>query len=402
MNCSIYTHGKHLIYGMTICLFLMVMMLVGTVRVSAADIRKVTANSLKVRSGASTSAAAIGGLTKGEKVTCLGASGDWMKIKFDGGTGYVALAYLTKAEEKTTVAATAEKADTITNNTATTYKRYVKADFLSIRKGPSVLKEAIGEYVYGDKITCYGKEGNWTIVKYNGQKAYVYTSYLVKENPGTTPPEEKTIDKVVNAVASVATTAKKVTAYTMYVNCTDLNVRAKADSKSKIIAVYYTGDAIKCYGTKGDWTKVICDEGEGYMFTSYLSKNKVAKDAYESNGKGSDVAAYAKKYLGLRYVWGGESLTKGADCSGFTKAIYKHFGYNLPHSSVSQRSSGFAVSSADRKPGDLICYNQKNGVGHVGIYIGNNQVIHASGEKTGVKISTWNYRSVNCVRRLIK
>lgn len=406
-------------------LLLMIFLFGSAVQVSAADIRAVQAFYLTVRADASNDAKEIGTLEKGMKVTCIGKKGNWIKIKFEGKKGYVYKTYLKKVKAKkatstkktitvkvsipANVSEKAAKAATTTvtaETTTSTYKRYVKADFLSVRKKASGTAEVIGEFVLGDKVTCYGKEGNWTIVKYNGKKAYVYSSYLVKKKPQNVATSQD--NQIALAAASdeeALATVKKVNqgkTYTMYVDCTDLNVREKADGKSKIIATYYTGEKMNCLGIKGDWTKVVCAEGEGYMYTSYLSKEKVAKDAYVSGGKGKDVAAFAKKYLGLKYIWGGASLTKGADCSGFTQQVYKRFGYSLPHSSKAQRNSGFAVAQADRKPGDLICYNSKLGVGHVGIYIGNNQVIHASGEKTGVKISTWNYRKVNCVRRLIK
>jgi len=92
----------------------------------------------------------------------------------------------------------------------------------------------------------------------------------------------------------------------------------------------------------------------------------------------------------------------GVDCSGFTMKIFQHFGYYLPHSSISQRSYGTVVSWANKQPGDLICYNAINGIGHVGIYIGNNRVIHAGSTATGIHTSVANYRSVNCVRRIIR
>lgn len=108
------------------------------------------------------------------------------------------------------------------------------------------------------------------------------------------------------------------------------------------------------------------------------------------------------RFKGLAYKWGGESLTSGVDCSGFTMKIYEHFGYSLPHRSTEQRYSGTAVSWANKQPGDLICYEMIKGVGHVGIYIGNNQVVHAGSTSTGVHVSAANYRAVNCVRRIVR
>lgn len=116
---------------------------------------------------------------------------------------------------------------------------------------------------------------------------------------------------------------------------------------------------------------------------------------------GNDVVKYAKKFVGNKYKWGGTSLTKGTDCSGFTQSVYKHFGYKLPRTSSAQRKAGKGVKVSQRKAGDLICYS-----GHVALYIGNNKIVHASNSKPypkgGIKISKYNYRKIKAVRRIIK
>ena len=108
------------------------------------------------------------------------------------------------------------------------------------------------------------------------------------------------------------------------------------------------------------------------------------------------------QFRGNPYVWGGESLTNGVDCSGFTMQVYKHFGYSLPHSSIEQRCKGTAVSWDEKQPGDLICYQVVNGVGHVAIYIGDNQIIHAGSKDTGINVRNADYRAVWGVRRIVQ
>lgn len=114
------------------------------------------------------------------------------------------------------------------------------------------------------------------------------------------------------------------------------------------------------------------------------------------SGKGKEVAEYACRFIGNPYVPGGTSLTNGADCSGFVMSVYKNFGVSLPRSSYSQANAGRAVSYSEAQPGDVIYYG-----GHVGIYIGNGQIVHASTQRTGIKISPATYRSIITVRRIL-
>ncbi len=114
------------------------------------------------------------------------------------------------------------------------------------------------------------------------------------------------------------------------------------------------------------------------------------------SGKGADIAKFACQYIGNPYVAGGTSLTNGADCSGFVMAVYQNFGISLPRSSYAQSGVGRGVSYSEAQPGDIIYYG-----GHVGIYIGNGQIVHASTERTGIKITSATYRSIISVRRIV-
>ena len=116
-----------------------------------------------------------------------------------------------------------------------------------------------------------------------------------------------------------------------------------------------------------------------------------------SSGSGSAIADYATQFVGNPYVYGGTSLTNGADCSGFTQSVYANFGVSLPRTSYEQQNAGTEVSYADAQPGDLICYG-----GHVAIYMGNGRIVHASNSVDGIKISdNAAYRTIVSVRRLV-
>ena len=126
------------------------------------------------------------------------------------------------------------------------------------------------------------------------------------------------------------------------------------------------------------------------------SGSSAGQSAQTASSNGQAVVDYARQFLGKPYVYGGNSLTNGTDCSGFVKGVYAAFGINLPRTSSEQRSVGYAVSLSEIQPGDIVCYS-----GHVGIYAGNNTLIHASNEKTGITLtSSVTYRSVLAVRRI--
>lgn len=124
-------------------------------------------------------------------------------------------------------------------------------------------------------------------------------------------------------------------------------------------------------------------------------KNNSNSSADKSNDTGKQIAEYACKFIGNPYVYGGTSLTKGADCSGFVMSVYKHFGISLPRTSGQQALVGRSIAYSNAKPGDIVCYP-----GHVGIYIGNGRIVHASTPASGIKTSPATYRSIKTIRRV--
>ena len=278
------------------------------------------------------------------------------------------------------------------HNVYASYSRYVTANSLTVRKSASASSKAMGTYNKGTKVTCYDQQGIWTRVKYGQSKYYVSTKYLSATKPAAT--------------TSTSTSTNTSSTYVRYVTASSLTVRKKASSSAEKAGTYTKGTSVTCYGDKSGWTTVKYSGNYCYVSSQYLSQTKPSQTNNAGStsqvSKGQQVANYAMKFRGLAYRWGGTSLTSGVDCSGFTMRIYGHFGYSLPHSSISQRNYGTAVSWSNKQVGDLICYNAINGVGHVGIYIGNNQVISAGSVSTGVHVSSAGYRSVNCVRRIVR
>ena len=132
-----------------------------------------------------------------------------------------------------------------------------------------------------------------------------------------------------------------------------------------------------------------------YALTEAIKFSPLEELANQQASRRNQIVNFAIKYVGNRYVWGGTSLTNGADCSGFVQSVYKNFGVSLPRSSSQQRSAGTAVDYASAQPGDIVCY-----AGHVGIYIGNGQIVHASSPTTGIKVGNATYRNILSVRRI--
>ncbi len=136
-------------------------------------------------------------------------------------------------------------------------------------------------------------------------------------------------------------------------------------------------------------------------YGNVIDSNNTYEGTYESgssgSGSGSSVVDYATQFVGNPYVWGGTSLTNGADCSGFVQSVYSNFGVSLPRTSYEQQNAGTEVSYSDAQPGDLICYG-----GHVAIYMGDGKIVHASNSTDGIKISNdATYRTILSVRRLV-
>ena len=176
-------------------------------------------------------------------------------------------------------------------------------------------------------------------------------------------------------------------------------LRTGKSKKAKVLKTLKVGTAVTVYGTSGSWRKVSVAGKTGYVPKQYVYVGTKAPSLTGSTyEKGQTVAEFAQRFVGNPYVWGGTDLNRGADCSGFIGSIYRSFGYKLPRSSSELRSAGRKVSYSQKQPGDIICYN-----GHVAMYIGNGKIVHASSRNTGIKISQRaNYRSIVCVRRIVK
>ena len=193
-------------------------------------------------------------------------------------------------------------------------------------------------------------------------------------------------------------------------NSGGLRVREEGSLDAPVITLVAEGEELEVVDIQDDWVKIMLDDEAAYVSADYVDIAKKLEKAVSLTelkyGQGVsdirvDLVNYAKQFLGNPYVWGGTSLTKGADCSGFVLSIMKKYGVSLPHHSGSQAQCGKKVSLSEAQPGDLVFYAKNGKINHVAIYIGSGQVIHASNPRTGIKISNVSYRTPYSVRRVL-
>ncbi len=262
---------------------------------------------------------------------------------------------------------------------------------LNIRAAAEEEGKLVGKLPKDAACEVLDSDDTWAHIKSGKVEGYVSLEYLLTGIPAKRRAEE------------LAVTMARVT--------TDsLKVRAQANTESEVITLVPNGEELEVADVEGDWVKVYLDDEEVYVSAEYVEVSAELGTAITMTellyGQGVsdvrvDLCQYAKEFLGNPYVWGGTSLTRGADCSGFVLSVFKKYGVGLPHSSVAQSGLGTTIKVSEAQPGDLIFYGNGRSINHVAIYIGGGQVIHASNPKTGIRISNVSYRSpVKAVRIL--
>lgn len=263
---------------------------------------------------------------------------------------------------------------------------------LNIRQEPGEDGKLVGKLPKDAACEILGIENGWAHIKSGKVEGYCSTDYLYMGSEAIRRGQE--------AASMIA-----------IVNTQTLKVREEPNTDSVVITLIPQEEELEVVEVMGNgWIKFLLDDEEAYVSGDYVDVEERLEKAVTLTellyGQGVsdvrvDLVQYAKQFVGNPYVWGGTSLTGGADCSGFTLSVYKKYNVSLPHHAASQAQMGTKVSMGEIQPGDLVFYAKNGSINHVAIYIGNGQVIHASSPKTGIKISSVNYRTPACARRYL-
>ncbi len=263
---------------------------------------------------------------------------------------------------------------------------------LNIRQEPSETGKLVGKLSKDAACEILSVENGWAHIKSGKVEGYCSTDYLYMGD---------------EAIAR----GKEVASMIAVVNTQTLKVREQPNTDSITITLIPQDEELEVVDIMDNgWIKFMLDDEEAYVSGEFVDVEERLEKAVTLTellyGQGVsdvrvDLVQFAKQYVGNPYVWGGTSLTGGADCSGFTMSVFKKYGISLPHHAASQAQLGTKISLSEAQPGDLVFYAKNGSINHVAIYIGNGQVIHASNPKTGIKISSVNYRTPACVRRFL-
>lgn len=262
----------------------------------------------------------------------------WLKIRSGNITGYVKSEYILTGQQAKDKALQVAKLMAISNT-----------DGVNVRTEPNTNSSIYTQISNSERFLVADQQDGWVKIEIDDQDAYLSSDYV-----------------------DVKYGLEEAIKYTPVVEVADTS-NSKSNTKNS------TGKSSP--SSKSSGKKSSANDGAAGSKSGSVSSKR------------AQIANYAVQFVGNRYVYGGTSLTNGTDCSGFTMSVMAKFGVSLPHNSGSQAGSGKSITSSQMRPGDLVFYSGSGGINHVALYIGNGQVCHASNAKSGIKISTWNYRT---------
>lgn len=323
---------------------------------------------VNIRKKPTTDSKILGKLYKGSSAEIIGEKDGWVKIESGSVKGYI----------RKDLLAIGAKAQKLAGRYGTAFASVKKGVItLNVRSKKSTKSTIVTQIPEDEKYEILGESDNWYKISIDdGAKGYVAKEFVrtrVRFKKAVSIAEEKA--EIRRKRAAEKAQQERLAALAAQ--------RSQASSSSS--------SSSSSRSTSSSSSKA-----------SSSSRRRTNTTASVPSGtSGSAIASYACKFVGNPYVWGGTSLTNGADCSGFTMSVYAQFGYSLPHSSAAQAGCGRSVSLSDLQPGDLLFYRNGSRIGHVAMYIGGGRVVHASNARDGIKISSYNYRQPACARRIV-
>ena len=390
----------------------------------------VTADTLNLRSEASTDSSIVKLLNQGEEVDVISDEGEWLRVSSDGTEGYVSKDYVqvneetqtttpeTPTETPTQTPTTENPSETGTGTTVVTSK--VNQD-TQIRILPLINSNVLENISSGATVTIITSTNKWTFVETDTISGWILNSALEENTTSTSDNQttgntdngntNNTSSSENNDTTNQSSDTMYDTAVTKYINGSSVYIRNEPSTDASIVISLIRNTDVTVTGENGDWYKVKYGDFEGYIFkkllsdeqteqtnrhmplaeTTNLQENIEQTSNSNESSLGQEIVEYAKQYLGYPYVYGGAG-SSSFDCSGFTMYVYKNFGYSLSHSARAQSKMGTYVEKENLQPGDLVFfldYETMDDIGHCGIYIGDGNFIHASsGTGYCVKIST--------------
>ena len=389
----------------------------------------VTADTLNLRSEASTDSSIVKILNQGEELDVISDEGDWLRVSSDGTEGYVSKDYVQVNEETVnttpeTPTETPTQTPTTENpsetGTTTVVTSKVNQD-TQIRILPLINSNVLENISSGATVTIITSTNKWTFVETDTISGWILNSALEENTTSTSDNQttgntdngntNNTSSSENNDTTNQSSDTMYDTAVTKYINGSSVYIRNEPSTDASIVISLIRNTDVTVTGENGDWYKVKYGDFEGYIFkellsdeqteqtnrhmplaeTTNLQENIEQTSNSNESSLGQEIVEYAKQYLGYPYVYGGAG-SSSFDCSGFTMYVYKNFGYSLSHSARAQSKMGTYVEKENLQPGDLVFfldYETMDDIGHCGIYIGDGNFIHASsGTGYCVKIST--------------
>lgn len=365
---------------------------------------------VNIRTASSTDADVVGVIERGGICLVDEIGEEWTKIESGTCVGYVANMYLAYGDDAGVWCENNGIARTAVVNTAT----------LKVREGKDEGSECVTLLPEGEEYSVYSVSGEWTEVSVDDDvRGFVKSEYVdvtFATTRAVSVEEQAEADRKAKEEADAAwlaylaeQEAKQQAAATQTANATNTTnttttttTTQTTDTAAQPAAEQPAVEQPAATQTAEQPVEQAAPVQEEVATEAPTeAPTEAAQIAAPAGSTGVDLANYACQFVGYPYVWGGSSLTGGADCSGFTMAIYAQYGYSLPHNAAAQSGYGVEVSLSDLQPGDLLFYSNGGGIGHVAIYIGGGSVVHASNSRDGIKISSYNYRTpVKAVRIL--